>query len=72
MWGCPLFGMLVEFCDLSVRTPLDPVLPLTSLMDRLPGHLLFVIQDIFADHDVDPRSFVVVVRMFWLYWCYAP
>mgnify|MGYP003385015799 CR=1 FL=1 len=46
--GCPLFGMLVEFCDLSVRTPLDPVLPLTSLMDRLPGCLLFVVLSTFC------------------------
>ena len=46
--GCPLFGMLVEFCDLSVRTPLDPGLPLTSLMDRLPGCLLFVVLSTFC------------------------
>ena len=44
----PYFGMLVEFCDLSVRTPLDPGLPLTSLMDRLPGCLLFVVLGTFC------------------------
>ena len=71
MWGCPLFGMLVEFCDLSVRTPLDPVLPLTSLMDRLPGCLLFVVLSTFCGSQCGPLIFVVVIRMFRLYWCYA-
>ena len=65
------FGMLVEFYGLSVRTPLDPGLPLTSLMYRLPGHLLFVIQDTFAGLQCGSLIFVVVIRMFWLYWCYA-
>ena len=63
--------MLVEFYGLSVRTPLDPVLPLTSLMYRLPGHLLFVIQDTFAGLQCGSLIFVVVIRMFRLYWCYA-
>ena len=63
--------MLVEFCDLSVRTPLDPVLPLTSLMDRLPGRLLFVVLSTFCGSRCGPLIFVVVIRMFRLYWCYA-
>ena len=66
-----MFGMLVEFCDLSVRTPLDPVLPLTSLMDRLPGRLLFVVLSTFCGSQCGPLIFVVVIRMFRLYWCYA-
>ena len=39
--------MLVEFHDLGVRTPLDPVLSLTRLMDRLPGHCCLWFQDVF-------------------------
>ena len=85
MWGCPLFGMLVEFCDLSVRTPLDPVLPLTSLMDRLPGCLLFVVLSTFCGSQCGPSIFcccytyvsavLVLCRprvslVLWYLWCW--
>ena len=85
MWGCPLFGMLVEFCDLSVRTPLDPVLPLTSLMDRLPGCLLFVVLSTFCGPQCGPSIFcccytyvsavLVLCRprvsiVLWYLWCW--
>ena len=83
--GCPLFGMLVEFCDLSVRTPLDPGLPLTSLMDRLPGCLLFVVLSTFCGSQCGSLIFcccytyvsavLVLCRprvsiVLWCWWCW--
>ena len=64
--------MLVEFYGLSVRTPLDPRLPLTSLMYRLPGCLLLMIQNTFAGLQCGSLTFIFVIRLFRLYWCYAP
>ena len=77
--------MLVEFCDLSVRTPLDPVLPLTSLMDRLPGCLLFVVLSTFCGSQCGSLIFcccytyvsavLVLCRprvsiVLWCWWCW--
>ena len=81
----PYFGMLVEFCDLSVRTPLDPGLPLTSLMDRLPGCLLFVVLSTFCGSQCGSLIFcccytyvsavLVLCRprvsiVLWCWWCW--